>query len=138
MSCYVYGLTFALQLICGSLVKQPMTYWQAVKRIFCYICGASYLVLCYQNGNLSLRCYSNTDWSGDLKEFRSISGYIFPLSGGAISWSGYKKESCIVISTMEAKCIACCPATQEVIWLSSFVQYLSLTLKVDGRQHYCD
>jgi len=61
---------------------------------------------------------------------RSISGYVFTLSGGAISWCS-KKQDCIALSTMEAEYITYSIATQEAIWLWSFLQVVNITPKVD-------
>jgi len=55
---------------------------------------------------------------------------VFTLTGEAISWYG-KKQDCIALSTMEVEYVACSLATQEAIWLRSFIQDLNLTLKVD-------
>ena len=43
-------------------------------------------------------------------------GYLFQISGGAITWST-KKQSCVALSTAEAECIALASAAQEAIWL---------------------
>jgi len=96
----------------------------------CYLRGITDLVLCYQEGDLKLRGYSNAVWGGDLDESRSTSGYVFTLSGGAISWCS-KKQDYIAMSTMEAEYVTCSIAKQDVIWLRSFLQDLNLTLKVD-------
>jgi len=95
-------------------------HWQAVKRIFYYLRDISNLVLCYQNGNLRLRGYSDGDWGGDLDESRSTSRYAFTLGGEVISWHS-NKQDCIVLSIMEAEYVVCCAATQEAIWLRSFL-----------------
>jgi len=77
-----------------------------------------------------LRGYSDTDWGGDSDESRLTSGYVFTLSGGVISWCS-KKQGCIALSTTEGEYIACSIATQEAIWLRSFLQDLNLTPNVD-------
>ena len=58
---------------------------------------------------------------GDPDESRSTSGYVFTLSGGAISWCS-KKQDYIALSTMEVEYVACSLATQEAIWLRSFLR----------------
>ena len=74
------------------------------------------VILCFATkvGDLKLRRYTDADWGGDLDESRSISGYVFTLGGGAISWCS-KKQDCIALSTMEAEYVACCLAAQEAI-----------------------
>ena len=67
---------------------------------------------------------------GDPDESRFTSGYVFTLSKGAMSWCN-KKQDCIALSTTEAEYVACSIATQEAMWLRSFLQDLNLTLKID-------
>ena len=60
--------------------------------------------------------YSDADWAGDISDRKSTSGYIFMLSGGAISWSS-RKQKCVALSTAEAEYVALSSAVQECIWL---------------------
>ena len=77
-----------------------------VKRILRYMKGTSYYVLCYKGKDLHLIGYTNADWGGNLDQHKSTSGYAFLLNDCTISWSN-KKQSCIALSTMEAKYVAC-------------------------------
>jgi len=104
-----------------------LAHWQVVKRIFRYLCGISDLVLCYQTRDLRLRGYSDVDWGGDLEEYRSTSRYVFTFGGGVISWCS-KKQDCV---DNGSRIRACYLATQEAIWLKSFLQDLRLTPRVD-------
>jgi hypothetical protein len=45
-------------------------------------------------------------------------GYMFMLSGAAITWAARKQES-IAISTTEAKCEGTCNAAKEAIWVQN-------------------
>jgi len=67
---------------------------------------------------------------GDPDESRSTSGYVFTLGGGVISWCS-KKQHCIALSTMKVEYVACSLATQEAMWLRSFLQNLNLTPRAD-------
>ena len=57
-----------------------------------------------------------SDWAGDLDDRKSTSGYIFQLSGAAISWTS-KKQACVALSTAEAEYIALASAAQEAVWV---------------------
>ena len=46
--------------------------------------------------------FSDTDWEGDTNDHKSTSGYVFMLSGGAVSWSS-KKQKCVALSMAEAE-----------------------------------
>ena len=58
--------------------------------------------------------YSDADWAGDLDDRRSTSGYLFKLSGAAVSWRN-KKQSCVALSTAEAEYMALASAAQEAV-----------------------
>jgi len=87
--------------------------------LFRYLCGTSdyKLVYCHgvSGGNSILR-YVDADWGSNVNDRKSTSGYIFTLSGGAISWSS-KKQSAVALSSTEAKYITGTHAAKEAIWL---------------------
>ena len=60
--------------------------------------------------------FSDADWAGDLDDRKSTSGYIFQLSGAAISWRS-EKEACVALSTVETEYIALANAAQEAVWV---------------------
>ena len=69
----------------------------------------------YGGDNRGLVGYVDAD--GALQEHhRAISGYVFMIDGGAVSWSS-KKQELVTLSTMEAKYVAQTHATKEAIWL---------------------
>ena len=69
-----------------------------------------------KNGISKCIGYSDTDWAGDLHDRKSTSGYVFQISGGAITWSS-KKQTCVALSTAEAKYVALASAAQEAVWI---------------------
>ena len=92
-------------------------HWTAMKRVLRYLKGTiNHGILYRQDGSDKCIGYSDADWAGDLSDRKSTSGYIFMLSGGAISWSS-RKQKCVALSTAEAEYIALSGATQECIWL---------------------
>ena len=56
-----------------------------------------------------------------MKDTKSISGYVFTLSGATISWKSSKK-TCIARSTMESEFIALDKAGEEAEWLRQFLE----------------
>ncbi len=91
-----------------------------MKRILRYLKGKIDYSLCYRGKSLQLRGYTDADWGGDLAERKSTSGFSFLLNDCAISWSS-KKQSCIALSTMEAKFITffcCCTRSYLVKMIS--------------------
>ncbi|GBE88222.1 hypothetical protein SCP_1300360 [Sparassis crispa] len=68
----------------------------------------------------------------------AISGYVFMLNGGAVSWSS-KRQGLVTLSTTEAEYVALTHASKEAIWLRSFIKELfgepeqSLPLRSDNQ-----
>ena len=54
---------------------------------------------------------------------RAISGYIFMVDGGAVSWSS-KKQELVMLSTTEAKYVTATHAAKEAIWLCQLLTEL--------------
>ena len=52
-----------------------------------------------------LEGYSDANWITRSTETKSTSGYVFTISGGAISWKS-SKQTCIARSTLESEFIA--------------------------------
>jgi len=96
---YVVGLVSRYQSNLGP------THWKVVKQILRYLKGTVDYSLCCQGNDLYLEGYTDADWGGDMDERKSTSEYVFLLNNGVISWSN-KKQSCIALSTMEAKFVA--------------------------------
>jgi len=106
-------------------------HWQVVKRIFHYLLhGTSDLVLCYQNENLSLRGYSDVDWGDDLDEFRSTSGYVFTIGGGATSW--YNRKIRLHSAVNNGSRVCCLLASYS---RGDMVEEFSLDLSLIHRVH---
>ena len=69
--------------------------------------------------------YVDLDFAGDLDKMRSITGYIYTLCGGAVSWKA-SLQSVVALSTTEAEYIALSETVKEAIWLKGLVTELGL------------
>ena len=104
-------------------------HWEAVERILQYIkltrnyglvyekCGSVHGVL----GDLHGFC--DADWAGDRDDYRSTAGWVFLMSGAAISWSS-KKIATPSQSTCDAEYVAQGRASQEQVWLRQLMEEL--------------
>ena len=61
-----------------------------------------------------------TDASFQTDNFRSQSGYVFCLNGGAVSWRSFKQDT-VTDSTTEAEYIATSDAAKEAVWIKKFI-----------------
>ena len=109
----------------GSLArfnsKPTKEHWVALKRVLRYLKGTKDLGILYSKAEKdSCIGYTDADWAGDQDDRKSISGYVFLLSGGAISWES-QKQRCVALSTAEAEYVAMSTATQEAIWLRQLI-----------------
>ncbi|XP_070008078.1 secreted RxLR effector protein 161-like [Nicotiana sylvestris] len=101
---------------------------QAVKWILRYLKGTTDVGLTFYKDKLneSLVGYVDSDYAGDLDKRRSLTGYVFTLSGSVISWKE-TLQSVVALSTAEAKYIVITEAVKEPIWLQ--VLYMALKKK---------
>ena len=88
-------------------------HWEAVKKIFHYLSGMKDWQLVYGGDGRGLVGYVDVDGASQ-DHRRAISGYIFMVDGGAVSWSS-KKQDLVTLSTVEAKYIAATHAAKEAI-----------------------
>lgn len=107
---------------CSDPTKQ---HWTAVKRILRYLNGTQTLGLLYSKNSTEKECvgYSDADWAGDLDDRKSVSGYMFKMSGAAVSWRS-KKQACVALSTAEAEYMALASAAQEAVWMRQLLSDL--------------
>jgi hypothetical protein len=86
-----------------------------VKCVYCYLKGMIDLSITYSGDKKSdITLYFDADWGSNTDDWRSISGYLSILSGGATTWSS-KKQPTVVLSSMEAEYMALSHTTQENI-----------------------
>jgi len=105
----------------SAVVLSPFMYcpekdrMRAAKGVLRYLGGTTLLRIMYV-GNDALEGYVHADWAGDTDGRRSTTGFIFPLSGGPMSWAS-KRQSMVATSTAEAEYVAAAMATKEERWL---------------------
>ncbi|GJS40804.1 zinc finger, CCHC-type containing protein [Tanacetum coccineum] len=85
--------------------------------------------LTYTGYPLVLEGYTNASWISNTEDNSSIRGWVFLLSGGAISWAS-KKQTCITDSTMESEFVALAAAGKEAEWLKNLLLEIPLHLGV--------
>ena len=71
-----------------------------------------------RSDSLHIVGYSDSDYAGD--DRKSTSGYVFTLTGGAIS-SKSSKQTITTSFTMYVEFVACYEATGQVNWLKKFM-----------------
>ena len=68
-------------------------HWKVMKNILKYLKKTKDIFLIYGRGSeLKLEGYTDFSFQSDLDDSRSISGYVFILNGGAVSWKSFKQQ----------------------------------------------
>nr|GEX05721.1 zinc finger, CCHC-type [Tanacetum cinerariifolium] len=87
-------------------------HWCPITRIFKHLKGTMNYGLSYVGYPSVFEAYSNASWINHVDDSSSISGWVFLLGGGAISWAS-KKQTCITGSTMESEFVALATTGKE-------------------------
>ena len=80
---------------------------------------------------LILRGFTDASFQTERDDFRSQSGFVFFLNGGAVSWKSFK-QSTVDDSTTEAECIAASEAAKEACWTKKFLIELGVGPDANG------
>ncbi|KAJ9542446.1 hypothetical protein OSB04_028952 [Centaurea solstitialis] len=112
----------------GSIMRTSLV---AVKNILKYLRRTKDMFLVFRGSEdeISVNGYSDASFQTDRDDFRSQSGYVFILNGGAISWKSSKQDT-IADSTTEAEYIAASDAAKEAVWLRNFLSDLRVVASV--------
>ena len=130
MICTRPNIAYSVGVLSCHVACPGRTHMQAVKRVFRYLCRTSHYGLEFQanNSNYALPIvYVDSDWGGDCMDRKSILGFAVLSDGGAISW-GSKKQTLVLLSTIEAEFIAASTAVKEILWHQSLFSSLDMAL----------
>jgi len=129
--CTRLDIAFVVGVLGRYLSNPGMQHWKAAKHVMCYLKKTKWYMFTYQKSeNLEIIGYSDSDFAGCQDSKRSTSGYIFMLTGWAISWKS-AKQTLIASSTMAAEFIACFEASNHGIWLRNFVTGLRVVDNIE-------
>ena len=78
--------------------------------------------------SIRLKGYTNADWADYKTDRRSMSGFVFSLGSGALSWSSKKQPTVALVST-EAEYRGATVASCEVFWLKRILKDLGVPIK---------
>ena len=125
-------IAYAVNKLSAYTANPSLQHIGAAKRILRYLKGTKNLAIQYsakrnnseipqENPNLFYgyadAAYANTD------DYKSTSGYVFLVGGGAITWRS-KKQTMISLSSTEAEYIALSEAGREACWLRNLYEEL--------------
>ncbi|KAK7863601.1 hypothetical protein R5R35_013473 [Gryllus longicercus] len=137
-------IMFATNQISRYTSNNDQTHWNAGKRILKYLKGTINFGIEYRRNSemLVVTGHSDSDFGNDLDTRRSMSGYVFLLSNGAVTWSSQIQKA-VTLSTTEAEYVAASEATKEVTWIRQFLDDIGepvqepTNLKMDNQGALC-
>ena len=88
-------IAFAVNTISEFKSKVGPPHWMAMKRIMRYLKGILDFKLCLGGKDIVLRGFCDANWTEDVNDRRSITGYVFFVVIGIILWK-YKKQPTII------------------------------------------
>jgi len=98
---------------------------QAAKRVLRYLKRTvDYGIFYKKNGNKQLVAFIDSDYAGDIEDKKSTTGYVFMMSGGAVSWSS-KKQPIVTLSTTEAEFVAAAACACQAVWMGRILENLN-------------
>lgn len=146
--CYAIGVLSKFSSCYGR------AHWAAAIRVVRYLKGTRNLVLRY-DGKIKpslagavgmspdfmtpnlLEGFTDSDWAGDADTRKSTSGYVFMLSGGAISWSS-RLQPTVALSSTEAEYMGGTRVAQEAMFLRPLLSEILRTEPSLPTTIHCD
>ena len=116
-------ISYSVSQVARFNANPGIEHWKAVVKLFRYLQGSINMGIKF-SGNAPFNLnplvyvtgYSDSDHGRCVDTRRSITGYLFLMSNGPVSWQS-KQQTSVALSSMEAEYMALCAATQEAIWL---------------------
>jgi len=116
-------IAFIVNYLSRFICNHNEQHWRAIKNIFRYLKGTSNVGILYDGSteNMYIQGYSDADYiAEDLDTKRSISGYLFMLANGVVTWGSLRQRT-ISLNTTEAEYIAACESVKEALWLKQLL-----------------
>ena len=117
-------IAYSVGLISKFMQSPKQSHYMAAKKVLRYLKGTTEYGVWFPRSineeEAGLIRYSNTDWKGDTIENKSTTGYLFKLSGAAVSWSS-RKQPKVSLSTCEAEYVAAAYAACQGVWLNALL-----------------
>ncbi|KAJ3520203.1 hypothetical protein NMY22_g12854 [Coprinellus aureogranulatus] len=96
--------------------------WWALCKVYAYLNQTKDHRLTYGAFSTSIMGFTDADGMSH-PDRHAISGFVFNIDGGAVSWSS-KRQEIVTLSTTEAEYVALTHATKEAIWLQNLLSEL--------------
>jgi hypothetical protein len=122
-------ISFAVSKLAQFLNCHGPSHHTAAIQLLRYLKGTSKMGITYglDKTPLKLTGYSDADWASNIDSRRSTTGYVFFLSGGAISWKS-KNQPTVALSSTEAEYMALTSSAQEAMALQNILSDFNIDI----------
>ena len=104
-------ICFVVNTMCQFLIDPRHVHLMVAKHAMRYLKGTvDYGIKYEENHNINLEGYVDLDWARSAIERKKNSRCCFSMGSSVISWFS-RKQSCMALSTAEAKYVAVCSAS---------------------------
>ena len=114
MLCTRPDVSFSMSIASRFQENYGEEHWTTVKNILKYLRRTKDMFLIYGDSELKVNGYTDASFQTDKDDYKSQSGYIFLLNGGAVSWKS-SKQYMNADSTIEAEYITTSEAAKEAV-----------------------
>jgi hypothetical protein len=121
-------IAFSLSILSRFLHKPIKLHLQLAIYVLRYLKGSLTQSIVYRqySDNTEIIGLTDADWGGCYNTRRSMTGYIYFLAGGAISWKSMRQNS-ITLSSQQAEYYSLSESIREVVWYRSILAELGYT-----------
>jgi hypothetical protein len=111
--------------------------WCGVQRIMKYLKCTASMKLNIDGNEENIQAYCDADWSSDIHDRKSYSGYAIFLGSTPIVWKA-KKQTCVSTSTQEAEYVSLSECSKDVMALRNLLEDVGLLQVDDPITIFCD
>ena len=124
-------IMFTANILSRHMNAPTNQHWMCGKRLVRYLQCSKRLKLTYtKEASYDLVGESDADWSGDVNDRKSTTGYYFKLNGrGAALSRGVKKQATVALSSSEAEYQGMAAAVQEALYLKQLLEDFGIQQK---------
>jgi hypothetical protein len=132
MLCTRPDIAFAVSFLSKFNSCHGSEHHKGVIHLMRYLMTTKDMCITYGQQPIDLMGFSDASWGADVDTRRSVTGYVFFIAGGPISWKS-KQQTTVALSSAEAEYMALCDAAKEAIHLRWLVQDISPIYKSSAK-----
>ena len=117
LTCTRQDTLYAVGVVSQYMENPTTTHLKTTKKILCYLKATTNIGLYYYvSDDYKLVGYKNSNWSGDMDDRKSTTGFVFYM-GDIVFTCVSKKPLIVILSTCEEKYVAITSCVFHAIWL---------------------